>query len=314
MVSDIIAAGRRFSLSQLDGVKVALLVVLAGLIGYVYWGQRVEGEMTTYQWLTGHWRNVSLYSHGPLIPLIALGLAWWKRQEIFAQVMQPVSWGAIYVAVAMMLYYGGVKAVQPRVTVISFVLLLYGLTYTLAGRGLFRSLFFPISFLFLMIPLNFLEERVAVPLRFLMAWAATGLLNLLGIETIQRGTAIISPNVFSFDIANPCSGIQSLMALTTVTAAYAYVTQTSQWKRWLLFLSALPLAVLGNLVRVVGIALIAQNFGTKTAMELHDSVAGFIVFAVAWVAMVGIGWLLDFPYRQVWARWTKPADSKLETT
>lgn len=314
MVNDTIPTGRNFSLHQLDGVRVALFVVLAGLIGYAYWGQHVEGKMTTYQWLTGHWRNVSHYSHGPLIPLIAIGLAWWKRKEIRAQVIQPVGWGAVYVGLAMLLYYGGVKAVQPRIAVISFVLLLYGLTYTLAGKGLFRSLFFPISFLFLMIPLNFLEERVAVPLRFLMAWSSTGLLNLLGIETFQRGTAIISPNVFSFDIANPCSGIQSLMALTTVTAAYAYVTQTSQWKRWVLFGCALPLAVLGNLVRVVGIALIAQNFGTKTAMELHDSVAGFIVFAVALSAMVGCGWLLDLPYRQMWTRWTRPPAAKMETT
>lgn len=313
MSIETITGSCRVALAELGRVRAALFLVLVGLIGYAYWGQPVEGTMTTYQWLTTHWRNISHYSHGPLIPLIAIGLAWWKRKEILAQPIQSVSWGAGVVAVTMLLYYAGVKAIQPRVTVISFVLLLYGLTFTLGGRGLFRALFFPISFLFLMIPLNFLEERVAVPLRHLMAFSSTGALNLLGIETLRRGTAIIAPNVFSFDIANPCSGIQSLMALTTVTAAYAYVTQTSQWKRWLLFCSAMPLAVLGNFVRVVGIALIAQNFGTKTAMELHDSVAGFIVFAVALSAMVGIGWLLDFPYRQVWARWTKPAASKRET-
>jgi exosortase len=179
------------------------------------------------------------------------------------------------------------------------------LALALAGRGSFRVLFFPITFLLLMIPLNFLDERVGFPLQQLMARSSTGILNLLGIETTRIGTGIYS-RVFHFDVAAPCSGIRSLMALTTVTAAYAYVTQQVQWKRWVLFLSAMPLAVLGNIARVTSIALVAEVYGQEVAGKAYHDYSGFIVFAVAISTMVIIGLMLNFSYRHYFENWLKP--------
>jgi exosortase len=142
-----------------------------------------------------------------------------------------------------------------------------------------------------------------------MAICSAAVLNAIGIVTQRIGTGIYS-EMFQFHVDKPCSGIQSLMALTTVTAFYAYVTQRSQWKRWALFLTAIPLAVLGNMVRVILVAVVAQLYGQKLAMELHDSVAGYIVFAVALALMVGCGWLLDRPYRRLWRHWTQPVEPR----
>ena len=295
----------KVSFGAINWVKVALLLVLAGLIYYAYWGQHVDHEMTCYGWLTGHWSRISNYSHGPLIPVIAALLVWWKRRELVAAPIVPTPWGIAVVAVAVGSYYVGVKAVQPRLVVFSFVVLLYGLALALGGREPFRILFFPITFLLLMIPLNFLDEQVGFPLRQLVASTATALLNSLGIETVRIGTGIYS-RVFRFDVADPCSGIRSLMALTTVTAAYAYVTQHTQWKRWVLFLSAMPLAVLGNLARVTSIALVAQVYGQEVASKAYHEYSGYIVFGVALSAMVIIGLLLNFPYRRVLGNWIRP--------
>jgi exosortase len=302
-------AAVKVSSSSIDWVKIALGIVLAGLVYYAYFGQIVEAHdesrLSCYQWLTSHWSHVSNYSHGPLIPVIALGLVWWKWREISAAELAPDSSGIAVVALAMGLYYLGVKAVQPRMVVFSLVPLLYGLTLALGGRELFRQLFFPITFLLLMIPLNFLDEVVGFPLRMMVTEASTSLLNWLGIETFHRGTAIYSA-VFHFDVADPCSGIRSLMALTTVTAAYGYVTQHVQWKRWVLFLSAMPLAVLGNLARVTSIALVAQVYGQELASKTYHEYSGYIVFGVALSAMVVIGLLLNLPYRRVFDNLMKP--------
>ncbi|HUI06277.1 MAG TPA: exosortase/archaeosortase family protein [Verrucomicrobiae bacterium] len=289
----------------IDWVKMALVVVLTALVYYAYWVQPVDHTMTCYVWLVGHWASVSNYSHGPLIPVIAALLVWWKRKELLAAPIAPTRWGIAVVALAVGSYYVGVKAVQPRVVVFSFVVLLYGLALSLGGREVYRVLFFPITFLLLMIPLNFLDEQVGFPLRQMVASTATALLNFLGIETVRVGTGIYS-RVFRFDVADPCSGIRSLMALTTVTAAYGYVTQHVQWKRWVLFLSAMPLAVLGNLARVTSIALVAQVYGQEIASKAYHEYSGYIVFGVALSAMVVIGLLLNFPYRRVFGAWTKP--------
>jgi exosortase len=302
-------AAVKVSSGSIDWVKIALGIVLTGLVYYAYFGQVVEvhdeARLSCYQWLTSHWSHVSNYSHGPLIPVIALGLVWWKWRDISAVDMEPAAGGVLVVALAMGVYYLGVKAVQPRIVVFSLVPLLYGLTLALGGRELFRQLFFPITFLLLMIPLNFLDEVVGFPLRMLVARSSTSLLNWLGIETFHRGTAIYSA-VFHFDVADPCSGIRSLMALTTVTAAYGYVTQHVQWKRWVLFLSAMPLAVLGNLARVTSIALVAQVYGQELASKTYHEYSGYIVFGVALSTMVVIGLLLNLPYRRMFDNWMKP--------
>jgi len=358
-------AAVRFPSSSIDWVKVALGTILLGVVYYAYFVQTVEIQHThqtsCYDWLISHWSHVSNYSHGPLIPLIALGLVWWNlsnrdsdqqrnwkpfwialgvtvsvlmipdfvteslsgyvlRVAPFLLLWQvaalwsgiretmddPDARGLAVVALAMAVYYSGVKAMQPRLVVFSFVILLYGLTLALGGRGAFRLLLFPISFLLLMIPLNFLDERVGFPLQLLMARSSTGLLNMFGIETTRIGTGIYS-RVFHFDVAAPCSGIRSLMALTTVTAAYAYVTQHVQWKRWLLFLSAMPLAVLGNISRVTSIALVAQVYGQEIASKAYHEYSGFIVFGVALSTMVIIGLLLNFSFRRYFENWLKPA-------
>ncbi len=357
-------AAVRLPSSTIDWVKVTLGVVLLGLVYYAYFVQSVEIQhvttMSCYIWLVSHWNHVSNYSHGPLIPLIALGLLWWNLSSrpsnehrnwnsywIALGVTVPILmipdlmpgplrgyvlqvapfllfwqlaalWsgiretvddsdtrGLVVIALAMIFYYFGVKAMQPRLVVFSFVILLYGLSLALGGRGAFRLVVFPISFLLLMIPLNFLDEKVGFPLQLLMARSSTAILNMFGIETTRIGTGIYS-RVFHFDVAAPCSGIRSLMALTTVTAAYAYVTQHVQWKRWILFASAMPLAVFGNIARVTSIALVAEVYGQEVASKAYHEYSGFIVFPVALSTMVIIGLLLNFPFRRYFETWLKP--------
>jgi exosortase len=293
--------------SGADWARLALGCAIVGLVYYAYWVVKVGKDLSTYRWLIVHWQVTSNYSHGPLIPLMAGALLWWKRRELWAVRLSPVNAGVGVLVAAMFLYYIGIKAVEPRTSVSSFVLLLYGLTLALGGRELFKVLFFPITFLLLMIPLNFLDEFVGFPLRQFVAGTTVSLLNWFGIEAYRmgNGTGIYS-SVFRFDVADPCSGIRSLMALTTVTAFYGYITQHQQWKRWVLFLSAMPLAVLGNLARVLSIALVAEVYGQDLATKIYHDWSGFILFPVALTAMVIIGLLMNFPYRRVLQNWLKP--------
>jgi exosortase len=286
--------------------RYGLWLCLAWLLYYAYFVQPIDPyKLTTCSWLLTHWARISNYSHGPLIPLIALMLVWWKRDQLKGAKPGQANVGIALVAFSVFLYYIGVKGVQERVVVGSFVFLLYGLTLSLWGREVFKVMFFPITFLLLMIPLNFLDEKIGFPLRMMVTQASTALLNWFGIETVRQGTAIYS-RVFHFDVADPCSGIRSLMALTTVTAAYGYVTQHVQWKRWVLFLSAMPLAVLGNMARVTSIALVAQVYGQEMASKTYHEYSGYIVFGVALSTMVIIGLLLNFPYRRIVQNWLKP--------
>jgi exosortase len=275
-----------------------------------YWRAVAGGGAALGIWFAGSainssWERPAYLWAMRLLPWALAWQVWTLRRQLAGRAPPATIWGVSLVSAAMLVYYVGVKAVQPRVTVFSGILLLYGLVLSFRGWDVFRLVFFPISFLLLMIPLNFLDNAVGFPLRMFVATWSTALLNWLGIEAVQRGSGIVS-RVFQFDVADPCSGIRSLMALMTITAAYAYVTLRVQWKRWLLFASAMPLAVLGNLARVLSIALVAQVYGQELATKVYHDWSGFILFPVALAAMVGFGYVLDFPYRRLLAKWLEP--------
>jgi exosortase len=142
-----------------------------------------------------------------------------------------------------------------------------------------------------------------VPLATLATFCAGHVCNAIGVEVLWKGNTIWSAKgAFQFEIAEACSGIRSLVALGMVTAIYAYLTETRQWKRWAIFLASLPLAVLGNIVRVTTIMLVAQAFGQEVAGGLYHDYSSFIFFPVALLGMVVFAAMLNLDYQQIWRR------------
>jgi exosortase len=104
-------------------------------------------------------------------------------------------------------------------------------------------------------------------------------------------------------VADPCSGLRSIMALTALTAVYAYLTQRTLLKKWLLFMASIPLAIIGNIARVTTIALMAEAFGQEVATGLYHDYSGFIFFPVSLGLMILLGSFLNSDPKEVWFRW-----------
>jgi len=104
-------------------------------------------------------------------------------------------------------------------------------------------------------------------------------------------------------VAGACSGLRSLLAMTALTAAYAYFTQRTLLRKWILFAFSIPIAIAFNLIRVSTIGLVAEAFGERFAVSLYHDYAGYVFFAVGILLMVAIGGLIALDYRGVWKRW-----------
>jgi exosortase len=161
-----------------------------------------------------------------------------------------------------------------------------------------------ISFAWLIIafawPYFFLEDTLSFQLRYLMVNSTSWLLNHAGISAVQDGTRLCSAAVngrlqgqwFDLNVDAPCSGLRSLFALIMVSSLFGYFRQRSLWRRTLLFLCGIPLAILANMTRifilVVSSILFGQNFAIGTA-ENHASnyhlLTGFVVFIVAFAGL-----------------------------
>jgi exosortase len=184
-------------------------------------------------------------------------------------------------------------------------MLLWGLPFYFCGWQVAKPLIFPISYLVFCVPLNFLDS-LTFPLRIFMASLTSVILNGLGIAAERHGSAIYSMAAggFNFDVADPCSGLRSLLALTALTAIYGYLTQPTLIRKWALFLAAVPLAILGNMVRIVTVALVGEAFGQKVATGLYHDFAGYVIFMIITIPlMMAFGSMLNTNYREVWKRW-----------
>lgn len=292
-------------------IQIGLISVMIGLLFMLFHmlGNTVENvnSRSAFQWMFARWNDTisfgADYSHGYFIPFVSLAVLWYRRKEIFS-VNTWVDWrGLVVVIGALAMHWLGAKMQQTRFSLMSLMLLIWGIPFYLFGWRIAKNLIFPCSYLAFCIPLNFLDV-VAFPLRLFSTKFAVGLLNGFGIEAGRQGTAILIPSMpTGMDVADPCSGLRSLLAMTALTAVYAYFTQKTFIKKWILFLASIPLAVIGNIARIVTIAFVAEALGAKPALGLYHDYSGYILFAAAITAMVVVGGLLNLGPREMIRKW-----------
>ena len=151
---------------------------------------------------------------------------------------------------------------------------------------------FPLAFLVFMVPLPaIVMNAVAFPLQLFAAQSATFCMQVGGIPVLREGNTIVLSNT-TLEVVEACSGIRSLQALLALGAIYGYFSQKAVWKRWALLVLAIPIAIAANAFRVAGTGFLAHFIGPEAAHGFYHSFAGWIVFAVAFVLMLGAGTLL----------------------
>jgi exosortase len=304
----------RWRLGALDRdelVQIGLVSVVIGLMFMMFHmlGNTVENvnSRSAFQWMFARWHDTisfgADYSHGYFIPFVSLGVLWYKRKEVFSTKTR-VDWrGLAVVVLALVMHWLGAKMQQTRISLTSLVLLIWGVPFYLFGWQMAKKLIFPCSYLAFCIPLNFLDV-IAFPLRLFSTKIAVGMLNGFGIDAVRSGTAILIPSMpTGMDVADPCSGLRSLLAMTALTAVYAYFTQRTLIRKWLLFLASIPLAVIGNIARIVTIAFVAEALGAKPALGLYHDYSGYILFTAAITSMVIIGRVLNMNFKEVGLKW-----------
>lgn len=229
-------------------------------------------------------------SHGWLIPVVSAYVVWQSRAALRTDAGKPAWFGLFAVLASLVLFWLGSRGEQARLMQLGMIGAVVAVPLALWGLHVARRLLFPATYLLFIMPLSFLDG-FTFRLRLLAAGMATLLLNGVGFGVRQVGTAMVSDNGagFKLDVADPCSGLRSIFALAALTAAYAYFTQKTVWQRWLLFACAIPLAIIGNITRIVSIALVAQLAGQKAAVGFYHDYSGYVVFVVAVLLMVQVG-------------------------
>jgi exosortase len=257
------------------------------------------------------------YTYCLFVPFIFAYLVYLRWKDIERAPVRQSKLGLGLIILGVLVYWSGLRAENQYFGYASLQILLAGVILWLWGWAVFRILLFPWAFFIFAWPVPFLDPIIAFPLRMVMSTMASHLLPIIGIPCVQSGTALLSaPDAlrgvplgarFQIDIADPCSGIRSLFALLMFSALFGYLFLPRLWQQWIVFLSAFPLAILGNLARVIMLVLGSIYLGNAFAIGTTDHPSwfhegcGFLIYAVALGAEFVLGSLLI-------RKWKRPAD------
>jgi exosortase A len=238
------------------------------------------------------WNTNPNYSHGFLIPPVVAFLLWRERSRYLAARGRGSMFGLVLVALALLGYVVSIRAGVFMTQGYSFVLLLFGLSLFLSGGRATRTVWFPLGYLVFMLPMPpYLMNVIAFRLKIFAARAGSGIAIRLGIPLARSGMTIHIP-AGSLRIADPCSGLRSLIALVALGALFAFLTEGKTWKRLVLFASAVPLAVLANVVRISVLCVVANVWGIDAALGFFHDFSGLLLFMIAFVGLVAVRKLL----------------------
>jgi exosortase len=254
-------------------ISWAPIVCLAVLLALLYF--KIAGK------LIYDWYDLPDFSHGFLIPFFAAFLLWDKRFQLQRTPIIPSWAGIILIALALFELSLGVLGADLFFQRTSFVLLAAGLVWTLLGTRMLGRLKFVLFVLLLAIPLpTILFNQITFPLQILASTCASHLLPWAGVPVLQEGNVINLP-AMPLEVAEACSGIRSLMSLFTVAVIYGYFLERATWRRVVLALSSLPIAVTANAARIFGTGLCVQYWDPVKALGFFHEFSGWLMFLVS---------------------------------
>ena len=202
--------------------------------------------------------------------------------------------GGVLLGLSLMLYGVGRLASILSLQGLALVLSVASAVYFARGRAWVRSLGFSIFYLIFMVPVpEVLITPFIAKLQLFVSSAAIGVVHGLGMPVYREGNLMYLPGGDSLFVAEACSGITSILTLVPLAvflAYFAYFTQPNLARRFGLVLAVIPLAVLGNLIRVVDPIYAAQRFGSELATsELFHQWAGILTYVLGCLALLAIG-------------------------
>ena len=269
---------------------IALPVVAAVLFMALTW--------PLWRWLWGEWMGNDYYSHGILILPVAIFLAVQrvrldKQSHPHSLLDNTIgnSVGILLLGAALVSFVWFLNQKAYYLAAFAMLFMIAGTLWSLGGFPLLRKLLFSIGYLAFMIPLPFIE-RSTLPLALFTGVCAGGLVRFLGVDVSIVGNAVSLPNA-ELVIGAQCSGINSLIALTALMTLAAYLLNGPIWGRLLLVLLSIPLAMLGNILRVTSLLFVARTMGAQAAFTFYHDYSGLLFFMLIFLLMFPLTRLLQ---------------------
>jgi len=230
--------------------------------------------------------NHSNNSHGLLVPFISLYFAWQKKEELHRVEISTSIWGALILISTLLIYIVAFAGDVAFIARLMLVVSLIGLVLFNYGKQVFKIVAFPLFFLFFMIPIPVsLIQIISLPLQLFATTISAKIINAFSIPVWQEGNMLYFVQT-QLEVAQACSGLHSIVALIMLSVIFVHLSSKGLIPKIILLASAIPLALLANIIRVSGTGILAHYYGSNIARGFLHEFSGLAVFAFGFLTLV----------------------------
>ena len=250
---------------------------------------------TLAQLYTSGWRMVD-YTHAYFILPVSLWLVWQDRYcwgpllEERRKAAGPLPLAIL--ACGLVVFLFGWRFDYLSIATASLIPVLYGAAAALYGPQLAKAFDFPIGYLALLIPPPAgVLDAITLPMRYGASVVGTWVLKLLGYPVARQGL-LLAMGTHEIYLGAPCSGFRSLITMLTLGLLYVHLAKSERRHRLLLISAIVPLALIGNLIRVLALCLVTYYFGEAAGQGFFHTFSGLLVFAIMLLGLMNLERLL----------------------
>ena len=241
--------------------------------------------------MVGWWAEPE-YSHGYLIPFIALYVLAVRIPQLRERLPAPSWWGVAFLALALLMFLFGELSAIYVIVQYAFIFTVWALAVTLLGRRGAVVIWSALVFLLFMVPLpRFIQFNLSNELQLISSQLGAGIVRLFGIPVYLEGN-VIDLGSYKLQVVEACSGLRYLFPLMSFGLLCAVLFKAPVWQRALVFLSSLPITIVMNSVRIAVTGVLVNRFGTGAAEGFLHYFEGWVIFSACLVLMFLEMWAL----------------------
>jgi exosortase len=274
--------------------RLYFLLLFAFAVSALVWA-----HWTGLALMAERWTHDPQYSHGYLVPAFAFGLLWARRNIFRESDPKPAWWGILLLLAGIGLHIAGGYYAYTWLDAFSLLPTLAGVVLTLGGWAAWRWAWPAVGFLIFMIPLPYrLEVSLAAPLQRIATMSSTFLLQTFGLPAVAEGNVILLSEA-RIGIVEACSGLRMLVVFFALSSAVALMIHRPIWERLLIVASAVPLALVVNVMRITVTGFLHEKVSSNVANAVFHDFAGWLMMpaalAMLWLELTYLRHLLLEP-------------------
>jgi exosortase len=245
------------------------------------------------QTLMRDWDTNDNYSQGYFIPFVSAFMIWWVLKDLEINDLKPSNWGIAIIVLGLLQLFIAKVGSEYFLQRTSMIIVLFGISFFLFGGRFTKTIWLPLVYLIFMVPLPaIIWNRIAFPMQLFASAITEDVVRFIGIPILREGNVLHLAQT-SLEVVDACSGLRSLVNILGLAVGLGFVMNKEAWKRWVLFVAAFPIAVIVNIIRLAGTAVLATRYGGDVARGFLHDFSGWLVFVAGIALLIGVQGVLN---------------------